>query len=702
MPKNISKHLVMSKKIYITLLFGLFIVFGTFAQKNVEFSKENFPNQKPELKNAIREIETGDEYFAEGNKHGYKNALTHYLIAQDFNPNNALLNFKIGVCFLKGSNYKTKSLEFFQKAYSLNHQVDKDIHLYLGMAYQLNEEWDKAINEYKKHKQTIPATEGLEKIAEADKKIKECETGKELTANPIRVFIDNLGPNINTKYPEYGAIITADESVMMFTSRRDNTTGGKIDPFLGEFYEDVYISKKVNGKWSPAENMGKPVNTDGHDAIIGLSPDGFRLLIYLDDNGDGNIYECFLKGDHWSRPHKLGKNINTDYHESSACFSPDERYLYFVSDKPEGGFGGHDIYVSEWNDVKQKWGPPKNLGPNINTPYDEEAVFIHPDGKTMYFSSKGHNTMGGYDIFVSELKNGIWQKPVNIGYPVNSPDDDVFLVVSADGKRGYYSSFKPNEGYGEKDIYLITFLGPEKQVIMNTEDNLIASIARPVKEKVIEPEIEVPEKNITILKGKIFDEQTGQPIEAQIEVIDNEAAKVIARFSSNSASGKYLVTLPAGKNYGITVKHPDYLFHSENFIIPQSAAYKEVVKDIGLKKMEVGKTIVLNNIFFDFDKATLRPESEAEIQNVYTILKENPKLSIEIGGHTDSKGSDEYNQKLSEARAKAVVDRLIEMGISPDRLSYKGYGETQPIASNDTDEGRQLNRRTEFKIIGVK
>ncbi|MBL4652488.1 MAG: PD40 domain-containing protein [Flavobacteriales bacterium] len=681
-----------------------------FAQKNVEFTKDNFPDTKKEMKEAVKRIEEGGEIiqqYTDPNNGvtlsgGYKLALPFYEKAQKFNPNNALLNYKIGKCYLKGTHKKTESLQYFLKAYKLDPRVDNQIFYMIARGYHLRGEWDKAMNEYKKYQKMIPADATPKQKEDVAKKIIECETGKELSANPIRVFIDNLGNVINGKYPEYGAIISADESVMMFTSRREGSTGDKKEGHTHMYFEDVYISHHNGNVWDAPVNMGKIINSDGHDATVGLSPDGTKLLIYLDDKGDGNIYECFLRGEVWSKPKKLGKNINTDYHESSASFSFDSNTLYFVSNKPEGGMGAHDIYKSEWNADKERWGKPTNLGPNINTKYDEEAVFMHPDGKTMYFSSTGHNTSGGYDVFVSKFEGGMWQKPVNIGYPINSPDNDIFFVVSASGKHGYLSSHKHDEGEGEKDIYLVTFLGPEKEVILNNEDNLLANVAKPVKEIVIEPAVEVAQNRVTILKGVIRDIKTKEPVEARIEVIDNEASKIVASFTSNSKTGKYLVSLPAGKNYGIAVKSEGYLFHSENFLIPESAAaYKEVTKDVDLKKIEIGSVIVLKNIFFDTDKATLRPESTVELENVYKILTDNPSIKVELSGHTDSQGSDVYNLDLSDRRAKAVVNYLVKKGIPAKRLVPKGYGEAKPVATNETAEGRQMNRRTELKIIGI-
>jgi outer membrane protein OmpA-like peptidoglycan-associated protein len=274
----------------------------------------------------------------------------------------------------------------------------------------------------------------------------------------------------------------------------------------------------------------------------------------------------------------------------------------------------------------------------------------------------------------------------------------VFFVLSASGRRGYYSSFRA-DGQGEKDIYTITFLGPEKPLQLNNEDNLIASLVAPVKTTVIEPKVEVAKAKTTILKGTITDAITQKPIEADIELIDNVKNQTLAVFKSNAATGKYLVSLPSGKNYGIAVKAEGYLFHSENFDLPDTADYNEVVKDIQLKNVAVGSKIVLRNIFFDFGKYTLRPESTNELERLIKLLNDIPSMRIEISGHTDNRGSAELNQKLSENRAKAVVDYLVAKGINPSRLEYKGYGKDQPIATNDTEAGRQENRRTEFKIL---
>ncbi|GAB4145901.1 MAG: hypothetical protein Fur0041_20400 [Bacteroidia bacterium] len=711
----------------ITLLTAIFTI-GIFslvkAQTNVEFDDKNF-NDRKAFKEANRHYEKGLDYFSQGqslynaelkrfisenhympnsiNELGgagmefFKLALQELLQANQFNPNSASCNYRIGVCYYNIPAQKLMGLAYIEKAAKLNPSVDPDLNYYLGRLYHLSSRWDEAITAYRNYQTPLNSdpNKNRDKNADMNRKIGECINGKEYVKNPQRVFIDNLGPIVNTPDPEYTPIITADESVMLFTSRRASTTGGQKD-MDNQYFEDLYKTEFVNGKWTTPVNMGKPVNSEDHDATAGLSPDGQKLYIYRPTKG-GDIYESILKGDKWSEPERLNKYINSDGHESSVSVSFDGKKLYFVSDK-EGTIGNRDIWVSTI-DAKGRWGESSNLGPVINTIYGEEGIFVHPDGKTIYFSSQGHKTMGGYDIFKSEWKDGKWSEPENLGYPINGPDDDVFFVINASGKHGYFASNK-SDGQGEKDIYKITFLGPEKQLALSNEDNLLAGVAQPVKSVQAAQVVEIKTAQITILKGTVTDAFTKKPVAAQIELVDNERREVIATFPCNSSTGKYLVSLPSGKNYGIAVKADGYLFHSENFDIPATSNYQEVVKDIELKNVAIGSTIILKNIFFDFDKSTLKPESYLELDRLVKLLNDVPSLKIEISGHTDSKGADDYNLKLSDARAKAVVDYLISKGIKADRLQSIGYGETKPIDTNDTEEGRANNRRTEFKIIG--
>lgn len=690
----------MMTKTYLLIAGLLLTTVGAFAQ-GVEFDKDNFKEDKDGLKEAKDNIKEGDKIYEQGEIF-FKEAIPYYEKAQAFNPNNALLNYKLGECYLY-SVYKPKAKDHLLKAFELQPSINPRINYYLGQAYHLNLEFDRAIAFYTKYRASIQDPWENEDI---QLRIQQCNNGKKIVEKPIRVFIDNLGDNINTKYQEYGAVISADESVIIYTSRREGSTGGKIDPVLNEQYEDLYIStRNADGTWSPAKNMGENVNTNDHDAVSAISPDGSRIIIYKGRSGMGDLFECVLEGSEWSKPMDLGKEINTkNYQEPSACYSPDGNILYFVSEKP-GGIGGHDIYLSR-RDSKGNWGEAENLGTTINTKYKEDGIYLHPDGKTLYFGSEGHTSMGGMDIFKSvfDATNNKWSTPENLGYPVNTADQDAFFVISASGRHGYYMSTAHDDNKGMRDLYMITFLGPEKQMVLNNEDNLLASVAAPVKDIVIAPEVTVKEAQLTILKGVISDYLTKDLLEAQIEIVDNEANKVIATFTSNSKTGRYLVSLPAGKNYGIAVKKDEYLFHSENFDIPNTSAFQEVEKNIELKKLSVGSKIVLRNIFFDLDKATLRPESTAELNRLTKLMNDVPTLKIELGGHTDSQGSDTHNQDLSERRAAAVVDFLTKAGISADRLKSAGYGETQLVngCSNGvkcSDAQHQENRRTEFKVL---
>jgi len=685
----------MNFRIYLTLA-TLSLCFVGFGQ-NIEFDKKNFED-KDGLKVAKNNLEEGDALYEQGAVF-YKDALPFYQKAQDFNPNNADLNYKLGKCYLQ-SAFKQKALKHLEKALELNPAIDQEIHYFLGVAYHIGMEWDKASSAYSKYLK-VAMSSNPAAVNDIQNRISQCANGRDLVKSPLRVFIDNLGKNINTEFNEYGAVVSADESVLLFTARQPNSTGGGIDPGLNENFEDIYISyKQADGQWSKAVNLPKTVNSEDHDAVSAISADGQRFIIYLGRSNAGDLFESVLTGNEWSKPESLGKNINSKFHEPSACYSPDGNTLYFVSDMP-GGQGLHDIYVSK-KDEKGRWGEPVNLGKTVNSPFNEEGVFMHPDGKTLFFSSEGHKSMGGYDIFktVLDQATGTWSAPENIGYPVNTSDDDVFFVLSANGRHGYYMSMT-SDGFGRRDLYMITFLGAEKPMVQNNEDNLIASQVAPIKEVVKAQAVAIKEAQLTILKGVITDALTQKPLEATIEIVDNQMNQVIASFTSNSATGKYLVSLPAGKNYGIAVKKEGYLFHSENFDIPNTAAFQQVTKDVELKNIAVGSKIVLKNIFFDFDKATLRPESTNELQRLTKLLNDVPTLKIEISGHTDSKGANDYNKTLSDNRAKAVVDYLIKAGIASNRLVYKGYGEEQPISTNDTEEGRQLNRRTEFKILSM-
>jgi outer membrane protein OmpA-like peptidoglycan-associated protein len=642
------------------------------AQENVAFTKSNFKNDVSGFKIATKKLYEANVKY---NTLLYGQALGKYLEVNKFNPNNAELNAKIGDCYLNSSD-KTKAIGYFKKAFELDKNLDGYYVFLMGKTYHINNDFDEAIKFYRLSKTNKSKMTGAY-VGSVDKKIKECTYAKKLIKTPINVEITVLNEAINTVNEEYVPVITADESEIFFTSRRKENIGGNMDIGLGDYYEDIYYSKKEDGVWSEAENLGEPVNSEFHDATVGLSLDGQKLFIYRDDKkGVGNIYVVQKEGNLWGEPTKLPKPINSKNKETSACYSFDGNTIYFVSDRA-GGKGGKDIYKATKN-KEGDWGAAENLGATVNTTANEDAVFLHPDGKTLYFSSDGHNTMGGYDIFKTVFNKGRWSKPENIGYPVNTADDDIFFVLTASGDYGYYTSVRA-DGKGKKDIFRVAFLD------------------------------EINKPKLTLLKGVVSDRKTGEKLKAIVEIYDNDNKESVGTFESNSATGKFMVSLPAGHNYGLSVKAMGYLFYSENFNIPDTAAFQVVEKFIKLDKLEVGKKVVLKNIFYDYNEATLRASSYNELDKVIELLNANPKMKVELSAHTDSRGSDAYNNKLSQARAQSCVDYLVGKGVDVSRLVAKGYGEKQLVITDAEieklatekakEDAHQQNRRTEFKIL---
>ncbi len=632
--------------------------------QDLPFTEQFFSGNADSLKKALIDIQSGDDYFLSGNTSIFKHAIPFYENASKFNSSNASLNYKLGVSYLM-AHKKNMALTHLLKAVELNPEVELDVYYYLGLTYQVLLRWDEAITQYFHYGELV---KGKEPIDDVNRRIEECRNGKELVKNPVNVKIENLGANINTLYAEYSPLITADESELYFTSRRPNFSSFEKDLEDLEFYEDIFVSEKIKDRWTDAKKLGSIVNTPLHDAGAGLSLDGQILFVFKGGRNSGDILMSYKNKSEWTAPIDPGKNINTKFHESSACLSPDGNTIYFSSDRPEG-YGGRDLYKSNWDAIKKNWEPAINIGKTINTGFDEEGVYMHPSGNTLYFSSKGHNSMGGYDVFYSTLVNGSWQAPVNIGYPVSTPDDDVYFVVSANNEHAYYASVN-DDSFGETDLYKITFLS----------------------------ESDKPISRMTVLKGVITDANTGLPLEATIELMDLNKQERIGNFNSDSRTGKYIISLPSGKKYGAFVYLKGYLFESTSFDIADTVTFKETIYDVKLKPIEAGNDMVLNNIFFDSGKDEIKNESEASLMSLVKVMKSYPDMKVEISGHTDNEGEDSFNLNLSENRAKNVAGFIISNGINESRLKYSGYGETKPRFPNDTPENRMKNRRIEFKI----
>lgn len=671
----------------------------SFSQQNIKVVKSEFKTENEvDLKAAWESIKTGDKLFKAG-PGTYRDARQHYLFANKYNAENPELNYKIGICYLF-SDDKYEAINYLRKAYVAKNQVSSDIHYVLARAYHLNLEFDKAIEEYNRHLSGLNPKVIVQESPRIKRMIQECENGKALVANPIRVIISNLGENINSDADDYNSILVSADSLIYFTSRRMHNEKAKRSAYDNKYFESIYMSVRKDNEWSEAINLGKKINKHNHNnAALTVIGSGNRMYIYRGQKNAGDIYESKLQEGEWTSPKKLSNQLNTKYRETSMNISPDQKTFFLVSSNPKLTLGGRDILISTKN-PQGKWNKPVNIGSHINTSYDEECVNISPDGNTLFFSSKGHNSMGGYDVFRSDKNElGEWSTPVNIGYPINTPDDDVFYSVSQGGKHSYYSANRMGT-VGGRDIFRILYLGEEKEFVMSTEDNLIAGIMDTARSGFLSAPLTISIDTTYLLTGKVMDGVSKEGIMAQLEFIDVDQSKVVATTISND-TGSYTARLPEGKAYGVEINSKGYLFFLDMVDLAGAEPEVPVQKDFNLEKVEVGTKVVLENIFFETNKATLKPESYPQLEQVLKFMNSNPSVRMEISGHTDNVGSLKLNTNLSQARADAVVKYLVERGIDPSRLDSKGYAFSQPIAPNDTADGRAKNRRVEFKILSM-
>lgn len=503
-------------------------------------------------------------------------------------PENIELNFKLGFCYLNTIHKKAKSMKYFRTAIENLHktktrnQMLLDAYYNLGKAYRINYEFQKAIATLNELKTILPddQEEFLEKI---NREITMCENGIELLNNPIKTKVINLGKKINSRFSDHSPIISTDENMLIFTSRRKGSIGAEFD-LDGQYYEDIYISYNKNGTWSRPRNLGSDVNTAMHEAACSLSPNGKQLFIYR----GGNIYRSIYTNQQWNKPVKLGKPINSRFIETHATLSSDGQYIYFTSDR-RGGFGGLDIYVSK-RLADNSWAAPVNLGSKINTPFNEETPYIHPNGKILYFCSQGHKTIGGFDVFKSEFKNGAWQAPVNVGFPVSTTDNDVFFMPSIDGKRAYYSSQKAGTE-GESDLYLIRFY----------DDKI---------------------KEFTALKGTITSTDGSIPKYMQITVIDEITSDTISRYVPDLQTGYYYVKLSIESGYNIVYQASNHEPHTENVSIIEVNAFDEIEKQITLQQLDEAALQSQSPItyFYDGDTTTIQTiEKDTTRANILTF-----------------------------------------------------------------------------------
>lgn len=480
--------------------------------------------------------------------------------------------------------------------------------------------------------------------------------------NPVNVNPVNMGSSINSKDQEYSPAFAIDEKTIYITKRMGNLSDNRPN-------EDLYFAELNDESWDKVKDIGPPINTIENEGAFSISSDG-NYIFFTSCSRNGGKGQCDIwltskKNNRWDEPKNLQSPINTKYWESQPSISSDGRMLYFSSDRP-GGYGGTDIWVSEFS--ISGWSAPKNLGPTVNTSKDEQFPFIHSDNRTLYFSSNGHPGLGKSDLYLTRKDVKLnWETPINMGYPINSRGQDWNLVVARDGKTAYFSSDQL-KGFGGLDIY--TFQLPEK----------------------------LQAEKVSYLRGYVRDAITKQPLSANVELSPINGEPTTLTYAK-PGTGMFLVPLKTNMKYALTIDKDGYLFYTEFYNMPAIQRDQPIELFIDLEKIELGNSVVLKNIFFDTDKSDIKDESKQELEKLIDFLSENNSIRIEISGHTDNVGDSKHNMVLSENRAKSVCDFLTNNGIEKSRLTYKGFGDTQPIKQNNTDENRAKNRRTEFKII---
>ncbi len=642
---------------------------------------------KKDVKAAEKLVKSGDELYEYGE---YISAHQKYEEATKLVPNDAAAHYKAGLS-AKQIHEKVKQLNHFERAYKLDPNVQPDVSFQLADAYRLNSKFDRAIEYFNVAKQrAIGNAEALEII---EYHLGQSQLARDLVANPKDVTIEHMGRTLNSAYDDYSPVINADQTVLIFTSRREGSMGG-LQMEDGSYYEDLYISEFGTAGWSKPRNMTE-INSEDHEGSVGLSPSGDKLIIYKSDGG-GDLYYCKKdkKTGQWTKPQRFPKQISSPRsYEPSATITEDGLTLFFVSDR-DGGLGGLDIYEVHRPTTESEWGEPKNIGGPINTAFDEDAPFMDLDGQTLYYSSKRVGGMGGYDIFSSvyDSLSGEWSEPENLGYPINSVEDDIFFILSGDGQYAYFNSDKPG-GVGEEDLY--RFKMPERA---DKEER--AALVSEITGKEPEP---LPEPQPVIVTGRVFDGVSNAGIGgAQVQLL--EGGEVVeGKTTGSDGTYRFTIAMDRSGKHTVSAEASGYPHGDREITIPEPATRLQQVRaDIPLSKPQVGQTMVLRNVYFDFNKSTLKDKSFNELDKLVRLLQEHPSATAELGGHTDNIGSDSYNQQLSQRRAKAVVDYLVGKGIDRARLEPVGYGESKPIASNDDEEeGRELNRRTEFTLKGL-
>lgn len=527
---------------------------------------------------------------------------------------------------------------------------------WIGRYHFDSERYDSAQVYLEKAAALFQAKSSLSRLT--DKLIASSKFAQNAVKNPLSIQKVSLGDTVNFLHTQYFPVTTADDETLIFTGLTENRD------------ENIYITHRKENGWDVPEEISKAINTPNNEGTCSVSADG-RMLVFTacnreDGYGSCDLYISRKEGKEWSAPLNLGQNVNTRDWESQPSLSADGHTLYFASDR-KGGLGKRDIWVTKL-DNKQQWTEPKNLGAAINSPDDENAPFIHANGRTLFYASGGFPGMGGLDIFIAQQIDTVWPQSKNLGYPINTVSDQVGLFIASNGQKAYYTDDNSEKASGRSLIY--TFKLPES-----------------IKERI------VPAR---YAKGKVFDKKTSAPLATDIDLYDLKTQQKVGAFSSDSKNGSFLTVLNSGGEYAFYVSKPGYLFKSLTFTVSDTTSYVNL--DIPLEPIEKDRAEILNNIFFKTGEYNLDEKSKVELKKMVDFLTDNKTVAIEISGHTDDVGSDTENMELSRRRAQSVQHYLQQSGIAADRILAKGYGETKPVTPNDSQENRQKNRRIEWRI----
>ncbi|MFC6224314.1 OmpA family protein [Hymenobacter artigasi] len=618
-----------------------------------------------------KDLKTGNKFFEQEN---YRAALPYYekVLAKD--PNNAKALFNAGISYM--SFDKEKASDYIYKAQKLKPKVSKDVEYWLGRVDHLNYNFDEAVAHFQAYNATLKKND--QRKEELAQLIQHSKNAKVQFNSPKDIFVKNLGPTINTQFSEHSPVISSDNKMLIFTSRGENVTGAtgsvsdkknKSVAADGEYYEDIFEATRVDDEnWQKPRSLSGVLNGKGHDASIQLFDNDTKMLMYRNDN-NGDIFVTDKSGGDWTAPKSLDGNINSKAFESDAFITPDGLTIYFSTGKYSED-GTLDLYTSTRTSTGSDWGTARSLGANINTKYDDDSPYLSKDGKTLYFSSRGHNTMGGYDIFKSDYDEAgrKWGPAQNMGYPVNTPDDDSYYRLSPDGSYAYLSSYRIG-GYGEKDIYTINYI-----------------------------------KNANIV-GKVFSSKDSTTVIPGVELVfsGSQADKTALSFRDvTKPDGAYQVAVLSGRTYQVAVSKDGKPIETQEFAVPVSTNDSTTItKNFYINYVDTTATglFATKNIYFDTDKYKLRPESITTLKEISQVLTANPGINISVEGHCDSRNTDEYNMVLGQNRANAAFNYLKKQGIAEARMTTVSYGERRPAAPNDSPENMQLNRRDEFKVV---